>query len=139
MGNLQRDPSLPCQNNVWSSDGVLFSVVGETTLQVTTDSILKDFYAFLFRSENFWCRLFSMIVKINTDFRFCFSVNSSNFQLNQLIWRKGSKAWLTGSIWRGTRATLKYTITWLSILYHFAFESFFFFLKWHGKSLMFNP
>lgn len=74
----------------------------------------------------------SVIVRINTDFSFFFVafVNSSNFLLNQLIWRKGLKAWLTESIWKGTRATLKYTIIWHSIFYlilHFKVSFCFFF------------
>jgi hypothetical protein len=90
----------------------------------------------------FLCKLFPVIIAINTDFRIFF-LNSSNFLLNQLIWRKGLKAWSTESIWRGTRATLKYTITWHSIFYlilHFKVSfSFCFFFNWYGRSLMFIP
>lgn len=86
----------------------------------------------------------SVIVSINTDFRILFFfVNSSNFLLNQLIWRKGLKAWLTENIWRGTRAILKYTITWHSIFTSLYISKFLFlflfFFKWHGRGLMFIP
>lgn len=124
---------------------VFFSQINnpkKASLKVVDQNILSLFFSCLelhFRkeSENY-NQLFprlallrdSAIVEQNWRYS-CWNVcffcwHSSSFQSNQLIWRRELKALLIGSIWRGTRTTLRYTTT-------LPKTSLFLFCKWCGQ------